>query len=93
MQNYQPITEAEILKAIMTETQEYRTNFHGIDILIRLEKDYYAAKCRDYDEFYGCPNSYDILENANLMCEGNEDEYDCTQCWKNAVEAKIRGEI
>lgn len=93
MQNYQPITEAEILKAIMEETQEYRTNFRGIETLYRLENDYYAARYAIYEDFSGCPSVYDVLQNAHEMCEDNEGEYDCVQCWKSAVEAKIRGEI
>ena len=87
------MTEAEIFKAIMREAIDYRGNFLNIDTLIKLEQDYHAARTATYEDFSGCPASYSVLKDADMLCEDNEDEYDCVQCWRNAVNEKINGVI
>ena len=87
------MTEAEILKVIMKECLEYKTNFRYIDDLTRREGDYYAAKSGTYEDFSSCPTSYDVLEDAPEMCMiGNEKDYDCDECWRNAVRYKVNKE-
>ena len=84
------MTEAEVLKSIMNECISYKANFKSINYLMKLENNYYAAKSASYEDFEGCPMSYDVLEKAPELCDGAElDEYDCEICWRNAVKAKM----
>ena len=86
------MTKEEIFEKIKEEASSYVTNFFGIDILNRLEDDFYAAKYQDYNMFSICPNQYYILSEANQECEDRKEPY-CPLCWKKAIEAKVRGEI
>lgn len=87
------MTKAEVLEVIMDELCEMR----GPDEENWDEDAYYAIELLDNHGLKGlsrsefCPNDFEYLKNAETC--NNSEGADCTQCWKNAVEAKIRGEI
>lgn len=90
--------EQEMRKKISLECLNYKTNFQGIDFLMKMENDWHIAQKEDNYNFESCPNNFNCLENFVGLCEKEDADNDsknyqekveqCQNCWKKA----LRGE-
>lgn len=83
------MTESEVREILKKECLEYQTNFRGMDGLYRMEDNYHTA-CSDRYDFSGCPQSYNVFEDAPELCSvDNFTQHppnECLLCWKRAFE-------
>ncbi len=72
---------------VMNECINYKTNFEGIDELEINQTNYMVVK-NNGNEFDGCPQRYDCLENSDELCiveNINSSVEQCMKCWRNAL--------
>ena len=88
--------EKEMRESIRQECLSYKTNFRGIDILIKYEDDYYVAGQEGNYDFSNCPHSYENTFSVEIetntlpeICAQPNDftstADECRECWRQAL--------
>lgn len=88
--------EKENRESIRQECLSYRTNFRGIDILIKYEDDWHVAGQEGNYDFSNCPHSYEetfseeihrnmLPEICSQPNDFNSVADECRECWRQAL--------
>ena len=83
--------EKELRRKIEEECWGFKSNFSGIDTLMKMENDWHVAQKENDYSFDNCPATYNCLEKFVGLCDENMTGYSpeqCKECWKKA----LRGE-
>lgn len=89
------MTEKDIREILKKECLAYRTNFNGLDTLIKMRDNYCMSDYEDRYDFTGCPQFYNVFEDAPELCEEEHRPMDlieeCEECWKLAFKWVVEG--
>ncbi len=84
--------EKELRRKIGIECWSFKSNFSGIDILMKMENDWRVAKKENDYSFENCPSTFDCLCNFVGLCDKDDAEYGeelCKSCWKKALTSEL----